>query len=203
MFAEFGKESKSMKATKTASKQDSEAQTPHSVQTPSPAEIAAAVKEVERAGQAAMENASQTAVEAVNGAATAAQAAKDAAATAGVELRRDLEQFQKVWKSPATQLGLTLSRDDAFLGAVGWISKNPKGSEFLAYEGVLILALWAFRAWKLGKSNTLFRQMLSQAWISLAYWIVALFLIPSLIWGEHYRVALSHLFRGVLRHFLS
>jgi hypothetical protein len=180
-----------MRATKTASPQEPASQV--DAHTPSPAEVAAAVKEVERAGKAAMQAATEGATE----------VAAEIAATAGVELRRDLEQFQKIWKSPATQLGLTLSRDDAFLGAVGWISKNPKGSELFAYEGVLILALWAFRAWKLGKVNTLFRQMLTQAWISLVYWLVALFAIPSLVWGEHYRVALSHLFRGVLRHFLS
>jgi hypothetical protein len=117
----------------------------------------------------------------------------------GGELQQQLGSMQ-IGSFP---LGLTLSRDDAFLGAIGSIAKNPKVSEFLAYEGALLLVLWAFRAWRLSKVNTLFRQMLTQAWISVVYWVVALFLIPSFIWGEHFRVALSHLFRAVLRHFLS
>lgn len=123
--------------------------------------------------------------------------------TASTAMEPTLKELERLGGELQQQLGLTLSRDDAFLGAIGSITKNPKASEFLAYEGALLLVLWAFRAWRLSKVNTLFRQILTQAWISVAYWVVALFLIPSFIWGEHFRVALSHLFRAVLRHFLS
>ncbi len=156
------------------------------------AEIVAAVQGLEQAGKVAMkevESATEAATEA--GAATA-EVAKTAAKTTA-----------KVVESATASAVLSLSGDEAFLGAIGGIAKNPKGTELIAYEGVLILALWAFRSWKLSKVNTLFRQMLTQAWIAVAYWLVALFAIPSFLWGEQYRIALSHFFRALLRHFLS
>ena len=183
-----------MKTTKAATNQ--------APQSESSAEIAAAVREVERAGEAAMmavESAAAAAKEAGSATKVAGAATMDAAGalvgTAGT--------VPSVPGETKKDFLATLSVDEAFLGAIGGIAKNTKGSEFLTYEGVLILALWAFRSWKLSKVNTLFRQMFTQAWIAVAYWLVALFAIPGFLWGEQYRVALSHFFRAILRHFLS
>jgi hypothetical protein len=119
------------------------------------------------------------------------------------ELKEKIESIERFMENPVVKVGGTLVQDQEFTLSFGKIIESHRGSSLLAYEGVLILVLWGFRAWRLGKVNTLLARMWTQAWVALLYWVLALVVVPSLVWGESYRTVLSHSARAVLRHFLA
>ncbi len=113
------------------------------------------------------------------------------------------EQIQAFWNASPTQLGLTLVNDGDFRGAIQQIKDSHQWTQFFAYEFVLLVVLWFFRPWKLAKATTWMRRIWTQLWTGWVFWILAIFLIPSLVWGDAYRTLLSHLVKGVFRHFFA
>ena len=119
------------------------------------------------------------------------------------ELKKQIDSMNAVMNHPLTKVGSTLVQDQEFTSAVSQMTGSHGGTRFLAYEGVLIVLVWAFRAWRLSKSNTLLPRLLTQAWIGAIYWILAITVVPWLVWGDAFRTALSHLVRVALRQFLA
>ena len=118
------------------------------------------------------------------------------------ELKGNLDQMQKLWVHPVTQFGVTLGRDSEFMASLNQINESHRSTQLYAYEAVLLVLLWIFRAWKLSKVSTLWSRLWTQAWIGAVFWFLALVGIPGVIWGEAYRTALSHFARAFLKHFL-
>jgi hypothetical protein len=119
------------------------------------------------------------------------------------ELKARIEAIEHFMDHPVAKVGGTLVQDQEFTSSFGKLLDSGKGSTLLAYEAVLILVLWGFRAWRLGKVNTLFARLLTQAWIAVLYWVLALVVVPSVLLGESYRVVLTHSARALLRQILS
>ncbi len=119
------------------------------------------------------------------------------------DLKAKIETFERVMEHPAVKVGGTLVQDQEFSSSFGKLMESGRGSTVLVYEVLLILVLWGFRAWKLGKAETLFARLLTQAWIAVLYWGLAIVAVPAVILGEPYRVVLSHTVRAVLRQVLS
>jgi len=119
------------------------------------------------------------------------------------ELKKQLDTVNALIEHPMTKLGTTLMQDHEFTASVTRIAESHSGTQFAVYEGVLIVALWIFRAWRLTKSNTLLARLWTQAWIGVLFWILALTAVPALVWGEAFRTAFGHLIRVVLRQFLA
>jgi hypothetical protein len=110
---------------------------------------------------------------------------------------------EKVLDLPVIKFGETLIQEHGVVVALERIGESQSGASLIAYEVILILVLWMARAWRLSKVNTLLTQFWTQAWIAGVYWILALAIVPSLVWGESYRTLLSHLVRAVLRRVLD
>ena len=113
------------------------------------------------------------------------------------------EDLEHAWASPFTQFGLTLLKDSEFKSACLQIRNAHMGVNLIGYELVLIAVLWTFRAWKLQKATTLLQKLLSQAWIAMLFWGIAILGIPWVLYGGAYGVVLKGVFRAVLRHFFA
>ncbi len=121
----------------------------------------------------------------------------------GPTIFKNYEDIQKLWNHPMTQFSVTLGRDAEFKAGITQMAESHAGARFYGYEALLILLLWIFRAWRLTKVNTILTRMWTQAWVGFCYWICALFLVPSLVWGESYRTTITHLIRAGFRHFFA
>jgi len=119
------------------------------------------------------------------------------------ELKKQLDAVNALMEHPMTKLSATLMQDHEFTASVTRIAESHSGTQFALYEGVLIGALWIFRAWRLTKSNTLLARLWTQAWIGLLFWALAITVVPTLVWGEAFRTAFGHLIRVALRQFLA
>jgi hypothetical protein len=102
-----------------------------------------------------------------------------------------------------TQFSLTMGQDAEFKAGMGEMFESHAMNRLAGYELLLILLLWIFRAWRLSKVNTWLTRIWTQAWVGFCYWVCALFLVPSLIWGESYRTVMSHLIRSGFKHFFA
>ena len=119
------------------------------------------------------------------------------------ELKKQLDTVNALIEHPLTKFGTTLMQDHEFTASVTRIAEGHNGTQFAIYEGVLIVALWIFRAWRLTKSNTLLARLWTQAWIGVLFWVFAITVVPTLVWGEAFRTAFGHLIRVALRQFLA
>jgi hypothetical protein len=45
--------------------------------------------------------------------------------------------------------------------------------------------------------------MWTQAWVAALFWVLAVFLVPFLVWGGAYGTLLSHLVRAFIKHILA
>ena len=113
------------------------------------------------------------------------------------------DSIQQIWNLPTTQFGLTLVQDHEFKGAIEQMAAQHAGSTFLSYELVLILIFWIIRAWRLGKVSTWLLRIWTQAWIGFIFWLLSVFLVPYLVWGESYTIVLRQLFKAILRHYFA
>ena len=113
------------------------------------------------------------------------------------------EDLQKTWNAPATQFTLTLVRDPQLRQVSEQILDSKLGTRLLGYEFGLILLLWIIRAWRLQKSQTWLRRIWTQAWLGAVYSLLAIFLVPFLVWGETYLIFLKQIFLAILRHFFT
>jgi len=151
----------------------------------------------------AQESASSTATPSTAPAPKLADQVQDFIKEQSPELKRQLDSVNALVNHPLSKAGATLVQDQEFTSAVSRISNAHGGTRFLAYEGVLLILVWIFRAWRLSKSNTLLPRLLTQAWIGAVYWILAITVVPWLVWGEAFRTALGHLVKVALRQFLA
>lgn len=113
------------------------------------------------------------------------------------------QQIQGTWNHPFTQFSITLVRDPQFRQAVTEIHGKNTGNAFYGYELSWIILVWILRAWRLSKSPTWLTRLWTQAWVSVVFWIGALFIVPTILWGEAYRTVLSHLAKAFFKHFLA
>jgi hypothetical protein len=121
----------------------------------------------------------------------------------GPGLFKNYEEIQKLWNHPVTQFSLTLGQDAEFKAGIQKMALEQGGARFLGYEAVLLVILWVFRAWRLGKVNTWLTRIWTQIWVGGLYWLSALLLVPALVWGDSFRTVLVHLVRATLRHFFA
>jgi hypothetical protein len=116
---------------------------------------------------------------------------------------KNYEEIQKVWNHPVTQFSLTLGQDSEFKTGMQKMALEHGGARFWTYELILLFLLWVVRAWRLGKVNTWLTRIWTQVWVGSLYWLSALFLVPSLVWGEAFRTVLVQVARASLRHFFA
>lgn len=145
-------------------------------------------------------SATQTASTAV---ASLNQNVKEVISQVSPEMKANFEQLERLWNHPVTRFGVELTKDQAFTGALESIRESHATTQLMAFEGILIGILWAFRAWRLGKVNTLLMRMWTQAWVAALFWVLAVFLVPFLVWGGPYGTLLSHLVRAFIKHILA
>jgi len=119
------------------------------------------------------------------------------------ELKAKIEAMEQFMDHPVVKVGGTLVQDSEFTSSLKQMIESGRGTSLLAYEAALIVVLWGFRAWRLGKVNTLLARLWTQAWVAVLYWTVALGVLPALVWGDSYRTVLTHSARAVLRHVLG
>jgi len=118
-------------------------------------------------------------------------------------LFQNYDDLQKTWNAPFTQFTITLAQNPDFKQASQHIYESHLGSSLISYELVLILVLWIIRAWRLGKAATWLLRIWTQAWISVVYWLLGVFLVPYLVWGDSYRIVLKEISKAFLRHFVT
>ncbi len=118
-------------------------------------------------------------------------------------LFENYQQIASTWNHPMTQFSVTLVRDPQFRGAISEIYAQSNAKTFYGYEFGWIILIWILRAWRLSKSPTWLTRLWTQAWISVVFWVGAVFVVPSLLWGEAYRTVLSHFLKAVFKHFLA
>ncbi len=111
------------------------------------------------------------------------------------------EDLEKLWGTPVAQFSLTLLQDPEFKNACDQMSAAHARPTLISYELVLILLLWIFRSWRLSKVETVLKRVWTQAWIGFVFWALAIFAVPSLVYGSAYETALKEIFRAILRHF--
>ena len=111
------------------------------------------------------------------------------------------ERIQMNWNRPLTQFSITLIRDQDLKGALAEISAQPKTTALLGYEVAWVLYIWIFRAWRLQKASTVLTRIWTQAWIAVLAWIGILGLIPAIVWGDAYRIAVFQVLKAVAKHF--
>jgi hypothetical protein len=116
---------------------------------------------------------------------------------------QNYDDLQKTWNAPLTQFTITLVQDADFKLASQQIYNSHLGSTLVSYELVLILVLWIIRSWRLGKASTWLLRIWTQAWIAVVYWLLAVFLVPYLVWGDAYRILLKQISKAILRHFFT
>jgi hypothetical protein len=104
--------------------------------------------------------------------------------------------------NPVAKIGATLIQDHDFTASILKMADPGTVGQFLAIEFVLVLALWGFRAKKLAQLETLPKKMLAQAWISGLYWLLAMGVVPGLVWGKAFWTAVGHFMRVALRQIL-
>lgn len=102
---------------------------------------------------------------------------------------------------PATQVSMTLLRDPAFRGAVSEIYQKFDKTSFFGYEMGWILLVWIVRAWRLSKAGTWLTRLWVQAWVAVVFWLGSLLVVPWLLWGKSYQMALATVFRAVIHQF--
>ena len=113
------------------------------------------------------------------------------------------DDLQKTWNAPLTQFTITLVQDAEFKEAGQRIYESHLGSKLLGYELVLVLVFWILRAWRLSKVSTWLLRIWVQAWMSVVFWVLTLFLVPYLVWGDGYRIVLKEISKAILRHFVT
>jgi hypothetical protein len=118
-------------------------------------------------------------------------------------LFQNYDDLQRTWNAPLTQFTITLVQDSEFKQASQKIYESHLGSQLVSYELVLILILWIIRAWRLSKVSTWLLRIWTQLWIAALYWLLAMFLVPYLVWGDAYRILLKELSKAILRHFIT
>jgi hypothetical protein len=123
--------------------------------------------------------------------------------TLSPSLFQNYDDVQKTWNAPLTQFTITVVQDAEFKQASQQIYDSHLGPRLIGYELVLILVLWILRAWRLSKASTWLLRIWTQAWISVLYWVLAVFLVPYLVWGDSYRIVLKELSKAILRHFFT
>ncbi len=114
----------------------------------------------------------------------------------------DSNTFANPIPNPVAKIGATLIQDHDFTSSVLQMADLGTVGQFLAVEFVLVLALWGFRAKKLAQLETLPKKMLAQAWISGLYWLLAIGIVPGLVWGKAFWTAIGHFMRVALRQIL-
>lgn len=119
------------------------------------------------------------------------------------ELKKQIDTLNALRSHPVVKVGTELVQDSEFSSALSQMAGGNRAAQFLAYEAILLVAVWIVRAWRLSKSNTLLPRLWTQAWIGAVYWAAALTVVPWLVWGDSFRTVLSHLLRSVLRHVLT
>jgi hypothetical protein len=113
------------------------------------------------------------------------------------------EDIEKAWSAPQTQFTLTLLKDPEFKQAKDQIRDAHLGDQLIGYELVFILLLWIFRAWRLGKAATLLTRIWTQAWIAVVFWLIAIFGIPWIVYGNAYQTILKVIGKAFARHFFT
>jgi hypothetical protein len=110
-------------------------------------------------------------------------------------------QLAPLLNSPVGKFALTMSKDPEFRQAATEIAQKFDRTTFLGYEFAWIVLIWVFRSWRLTKVNTLLTRLWTQAWVGMVFWWGALTLIPWILWGKSFQVALASLIRGLIHQF--
>ena len=113
------------------------------------------------------------------------------------------DEIQKMWNSPVSQFTITLVQDSELKLATKQIADQHAGQTLVGYELVLIVFLWTFRAWRLGKASTWLTRLWTQFWIADLYWFLAGVVLPWAVWGDSYRIVIKQVFKAILRHFFT
>jgi hypothetical protein len=87
-----------------------------------------------------------------------------------------------------------------------WISQIyylGRGKTLLAYEFIWLLVVWTFLQWRLGRLSSFWTKLLNQAILALVFWLGALWLIPSAVWGDPYRNLMAFTLKSIAKMLLA
>jgi len=110
-------------------------------------------------------------------------------------------KLDSLMNSSAGNLIMVVMRDPAFRQASAEIAQKFNKTTFMGYEFAWIVLIWVFRSWRLTKVNTLLTRLWTQAWVGMVFWVGALTLIPWILWGKSYQLALASVIRGLIHQF--